>query len=153
MVFVTMLGGFGNQLSAYASAYTVAKYLNEPIILDISDYPAGYFRPYVLDQCQIPDHFKVYYPKTGYYYNSIYGAPDKFLSMLECVIDTDQLNFDREKLLDAVRGYHNIYMQGYGGWQFCNEEERQELKKLFQPRLKGNILGQFYKKIHYFTTL
>ena len=59
MVVTTILGGTGNQLRAYATAYTVAAYLKQPLILDVSDYFGGYFRPYVLDRLSITDHVKI----------------------------------------------------------------------------------------------
>lgn len=142
MVVVTILGGMGNQLRAYATAYTVAKYLGEQLILDVSDYFGGYFRPYVLDMLSIPDHVKIYYPQREPIYSCPYGAPLHFLKTFDGIINTDKIN-NREELLAAVEGKRNVWLMGYGKLSFCTEEEKEELKKLFRPAVKSRLLREF----------
>lgn len=142
MVVTTILGGMGNQLRAYATAYTVATYMGQQMILDVSDYFGGYFRPYVLDLLAIPDHIKIYYPHKGPIYSCPYGAPAHFLKNFDGIINTDEIN-SREELLAAVEGKRNIWLMGYGKLSFCTQEEKEELKKLFQPVGKSRFLQEF----------
>ncbi len=142
MVVTTILGGTGNQLRAYATAYTVAAYLKQPLILDVSDYFGGYFRPYVLDRLSIPDHVKIYYPQREPIYNCPFGAPVDFLMNFDDIINTDRIS-DREELLAAVEGKQNIWLRGYGKISFCTLDEREELKKLFRPVRKSGFLQEF----------
>lgn len=142
MVVTTILGGMGNQLRAYATAYTVAAYLEQPLILDVSDYFGGYFRPYVLDLLSIPDHLKIYYPQKKPVYGCPYGAPVHFLKNFDGIINTDVIS-NREELLAAVEGKQNIWLMGYGKLSFCTREEKEELKKLFRPARKSRFLQEF----------
>lgn len=142
MVATTILGGTGNQLRSYATAYTVAAYLEQPLILDVSDYFGGYFRPYVLDLLSIPDHIKIYYPHRRPIYNCPFGAPVDFLSNFDGIINTDRLS-SREELLAAVEGKQNIWLMGYGNLSFCTPDEREGLKKLFRPVKKSAFLQKF----------
>lgn len=142
MVVATILGGMGNQLRAYATAYTVASYLEQPLILDVSDYFGGYFRPYVLDLLSIPDHLKIYYPQKIPKYCGPFGAPAQFLEGFDGIINTNTIN-NREELLAAVEGKQNIWLMGYGKISFCTGEETEELKKLFQPVRKSRFLQEF----------
>lgn len=41
MITVKILGGFGNQLRAFAFGYMVASMRNDELLLDISDYMAA----------------------------------------------------------------------------------------------------------------
>lgn len=60
MVIIKIMGGLGNQLSIYARGYSLARYLKQELVLDISDYmQRGYFRPYVLDKLKIGKHRKL----------------------------------------------------------------------------------------------
>lgn len=145
MVVTTIIGGMGNQMRAYASAYTVASYLNQQLVLDVSDYFGGYFRPYVLDRLNIPDHLKLYYPHKKPIYNCPYGIPGSFLKGFDCILNIDRLK-DRRALLDAVEGKENIWLIGYGKLSFCTQEERTELKSLFQPIVKSKCLLKFIQK-------
>lgn len=142
MVVATILGGMGNQLRAYATAYTVAAYLGQPLIMDVSDYFGGYFRPYVLDLLSIPNSLKIYYPQKEPIYNCPYGAPVHFLTNFDSIINTDMLK-DREELLAAVGGKQNVWLMGYGKLSYCTSKEKEELKKLFQPANKSGFLQKF----------
>ena len=142
MVVVSILGGMGNQLHAYSAAYTVAKYINQPLVLDVSDYYGGYLHPYVLDLLQIPNHLKLYYPYSKAIFSGPYAAPVQFLSIFECFINTNELH-SREELLAAVKGKENVWIMGYGGISFCTDEEREELRRLFWPLKESNFLTKF----------
>lgn len=145
MVVTTIIGGMGNQLRSYASAYTVAKYVNQPLALDVSDYFGGYFRPYVLDRLHIPDHLKLYYPHKKPLYNCPYGIPGNFLKGFDSILNIDRIK-DRRGLLEAVEGKENIWLMGYGKLSFCTQEEQMELKSLFQPMVKSKCLLSFVQK-------
>lgn len=145
MVVTTIIGGMGNQLRAYASAYTVARYVNQPLALDVSDYFGGYFRPYVLDRLNIPDHLKLYYPHKKPLYHCPYGTPGNFLKAFDCILNIDRIK-DRRELLAAVEGKENIWLMGYGKLSFCTQEEQQQLKSLFQPMVRNKCLLSFAQK-------
>ena len=142
MVVVSILGGMGNQLHAYAAAYTVAKYIGQPLVLDVSDYYAGYFHPYVLDLLNTPDHLKLYYPYRKAIFGGPYVAPVNFLSGFQCFINTDMIQ-NREELLSVVEGKENVWIMGYGGISFCTDEEKNELREIFQPQEKSTFLKRF----------
>lgn len=50
------MGGFASQFNKYALGYAVAKKLNTELVLDISDYFKGYFRPYCLCDLKLPNY-------------------------------------------------------------------------------------------------
>ena len=133
MIVVSILGGFGNQLSAYACAYSVARELNQPLVLDVADYYGGYFRPFALDLLSIPNHMKVYYPHATGYYHGVYGAPCNFMLSFDVIVDTNEIK-SRKELIDKVADKKNIYIQGYGGLEFVTEEDKVQLKSLFQMK-------------------
>ncbi len=145
MVVTTIIGGMGNQLRAYASAYTVTRYLNQQLALDVSDYFGGYFRPYVLDRLNIPDHLKLFYPHKKPIYNCPYAVPGNFLKGFDCILNIDRIK-DRRALLEAVEGKENIWLMGYGRLSFCTQEERRELKGLFQPLTKSKCVQNFTQR-------
>lgn len=53
MITVVIKGGLGNQLFQYASAFSLANRLNQPLALDISFFPAQTLRGYKLDKLSI----------------------------------------------------------------------------------------------------
>ena len=53
MITVVIKGGLGNQLFQYASAFSLAKRLNQPLALDISFFPSQTLRGYKLDKLAI----------------------------------------------------------------------------------------------------
>lgn len=50
------MGGFASQVSKYAFGYAIAERLRLELVLDLSDYYRGYFRPYSLCYLEIPSH-------------------------------------------------------------------------------------------------
>ncbi len=56
MVTTVIRGGLGNQLFQYASAYALAKRLDQPLTLDISFYPKQKLRGYKLDKLNLQKH-------------------------------------------------------------------------------------------------
>ncbi len=56
MIIMKIVGGFASQLSKYALGYSIAEYLNLELVLDLSDYYCGYFRPYSLCYLKLPEH-------------------------------------------------------------------------------------------------
>lgn len=146
MIVVNILGGFGNQLSTYACAYSVAQELGEKLVLDVSDYFCGYFRPYALDELNIPEHLKVYYPHKAENYHGIFGAPLNFMLIFDEIIDTNEIK-TREELIEKVSGKKNVYIQGYSGLKFVAEEHKRELKQLFRLRNGRSLFQEKISKI------
>lgn len=64
MITVVIKGGLGNQLFQYASAFSLAKRLNQPLALDISFFPSQTLRGYKLDKLAI-DPKAALNPDTG----------------------------------------------------------------------------------------
>lgn len=147
MVIVEILGGLGNQLSAYACGYSVAKYLGQELVLDVSDYThKGYFRPYCLDKLQIVSHQKLIYPPASAGFMDADCIPKELRDRNLAIIKHEDYK-TREELLAAVKGKENVYLMGYGGIQYCTPEERIELKRQFQLKTPSAAVEQFKKKV------
>ena len=54
MIIVRIMGGRASQIHKFILGMTCAKGLETELILDLSDYYEGYFRPYRLDALCIP---------------------------------------------------------------------------------------------------
>lgn len=55
MVIVKILGGFASQLEKYIFAYKIAQEKRTELVLDVSEYLNGYFRPFMLDYLSLPN--------------------------------------------------------------------------------------------------
>lgn len=55
MVIAKIMGGLASQLEKYIFADRIAKALGQELVLDLSDYLTGYFRPFVLNYLSLPD--------------------------------------------------------------------------------------------------
>ena len=147
MVVAEILGGLGNQLSAYACGYSVAKYLGQELVLDVSDYThKGYFRPYCLDKLQIGSCRKLVYPPASAGFMEVDCIPEELRdSGFRVVKHADYKT--REELLNAVEGAGNVYLLGYGGMQYCTQEEQAEVKRQFQLKTPSPAVEQFRRRI------
>ena len=114
MVISQIMGGFGNQLGEYACGYSLAKYLGQELVLDVSDYVCGgYFRPYCLDKLQIGRHRKLAYPPVSLKFMEAECIPKELLADYGLrIINLSEVE-TREELLTAVKGAQNIYLMGY----------------------------------------
>lgn len=139
MIIAKIVGGLGNQLRAFSCGYTVSRYMNQPLMLDISDYTGGYFRPFILDMLSVPDYEKIYYPHTKALYYTIEAAPAPLRNSMDAIIDTDRI-LNRDELLSLCAEHENIYLQGYGSIKFCTDEETALLKKWFYPKNASSCL-------------
>ena len=54
MIIIKIMGGFASQLKKFIMGYSLAKYKKTELILDLSDYAKGYFRPYQLCHLDLP---------------------------------------------------------------------------------------------------
>lgn len=54
MVIIKIMGGFASQVYKFFLGAKLAEYLQTELVLDISDYYDGYFRPYSLNLLNIP---------------------------------------------------------------------------------------------------
>lgn len=147
MVTVQIIGGLGNQLSAYACAYSIAKERGDELVLDVSDYYNGYFRPYVLDLLNIPTHRKVSY--TFATANAL--TPDVMPMNLKDQFDAIIYESDgiktREELVCRIGSAKNIYISGYFGDPNFYAPHKDEIYKMFQPLNPSNTLIQFKENI------
>lgn len=147
MVISQIMGGLGNQLSEYACGYSLAKYLGQELVLDVSDYMCkGYFRPYCLDKLQIGRHRKLVYPPESVEFMTEEGIPKELRNSGMRIIDTSKCK-DRESLLEAARGADDIYLMGYGGVHYCTEEDRKEIIAKYQMKTPSAVLKLFEKRI------
>lgn len=53
MIIMKIMGGFSSQVNKYILGYNLAKILKKELVLDLSDYFDGYFRPYSLCYLEI----------------------------------------------------------------------------------------------------
>lgn len=147
MVITQILGGFGNQLSAYAWGYSLAKHLDQELVLDISDYTnKGYFRPYALDKLRIGSCRKLVYPPQSGGFIDAEGIPG---SLRDCglrIINSDEVK-TREVLLKSVEGAKDVYLMGYGGMHFCTLEDQAEIRAQYQFKEPSGLLEQFRERI------
>lgn len=147
MVISNILGGLGNQLSTYACGYSVAKHLEQELVLDVSDYVnLGYFRPYCLDKLQIGSLRKLIYPPVSPGFLDPNGIPKELKDRGFRVIKIEDYP-TRAELLTAVEGMENVYLQGYGGLKYCTPEERKELQNQFQLKAPSRAVTQFKERI------
>lgn len=147
MVIAQIMGGLGNQLGEYACGYSLAKYLGQELVLDVSDYKCkGYFRPYCLDKLQIGTHRKLVYPPSSSGFMKEECIPKDLRDNGLRVINLQEVK-TREKLLEAVKGAGDIYLLGYGGLQYCTAEEREEIKAQYQLKVSSAAVEQFKKQI------
>lgn len=139
MVVVTLSGGAGNQLRLYACAYTVAEYLNQPLVLDVCGHFGGVARPYVLDLLAIPNHLKIYYA-------SLHDIPFEFRKKFECIINIEEFK-NRSELIQAVKGKKNVWITGQSAVVFFLEVERNILRNFLQPEIKSSCLTFLISKL------
>lgn len=148
MVISQIMGGFGNQLGEYACGYSLAKYLGQELVLDVSDYVCrGYFRPYCLDKLQIGRHRKLAYPPVSLKFMEAECIPKELLSDYGLrIINLSEVE-TREELLTAVKGAQNIYLMGYGGIHYCTNADRDELRAKYRMKTPSTAVEQFKKRI------
>lgn len=147
MVIAEILGGLGNQLNAYASGYSIAKYLGQELVLDVSDYThKGYFRPYCLDKLQIGSHRKLVYPPASAGFMKEDCVPKELRDTGLRVLKGQDYK-TREALLNAAKGAKDVYFLGYGGMQYCTPEEQEEVRRQFQLKEPSAALERFRERI------
>lgn len=139
MVIAKVMGGFGNQLGIYARGYSLARYLNQELVLDVSDYTQrGYFRPYALDKLKIGNHRKLIYPPF----------PGDFTEIMNDIrLITDESAGTREKLLQASAGARNVYLSGYGGRKYCTSDDLAELHAQYRLKDPSPAVEMFQAQI------
>lgn len=148
MVITQILGGLGNQLSAYACGYSIAKYLGQELVLDVSDYThKGYIRPYCLDKLQIGVHRKLIYPPASIDFMDESCIPKELKDDGLRIVKHEDYK-TREELLAAVEGAENVYLLGYGGMHYCTPEEQKEVINQFQLKKHSTAVEQFKERIH-----
>ncbi len=147
MVIVQILGGLGNQLSAYACGYSVAKHLGQELVLDICDYTQkGYVRPYCLDKLQIGSHRKLVYPPVSTTFLNVEDIPKELRDAGLRILKHEDYK-TRDTLLTAAKGAKDIYLMGYGGLHYCTQEDKTEIKEQFQLKSPSVAVKQFKERI------
>lgn len=147
MVIMEISSGLGNQLCTYVCGYSVAKHLNQELVLDVSDYThKGYFRPYCLDKLPLAPHRKLVYPPASAAFMNESSIPKKLLGNGFRVLKCEEYK-TRDALFAAAKGADNIYLLGYGGPHYCTEEDRLELKNQFQLKEPSAAVEQFKEMI------
>lgn len=59
MIIVSLYGGLVSQIRAFYMAYKLGKKFGDVLILDLSNYYNGYYRPYILDYLAISDCMRI----------------------------------------------------------------------------------------------
>lgn len=55
MIIMKIMGGFASQFTKYMLGYLIAQWKHAELILDLSDYFNGYFRPFSLCYMDLPN--------------------------------------------------------------------------------------------------
>ena len=142
MVYVHIVGGLGNQLRIFAAGYAIANILGDELVLDLSSYESGYFRPYALDKLCLPIHSTV----STKIDDPLSLVVEKHAKDCDKVINIDSIK-SREELIEILDGCTNVYAYGYGGTYLCNELEKEILKKQIFPICPTKELLTFVKSV------
>ncbi len=151
MITTVIRGGLGNQLFQYASAYALAKRLDQPLTLDISFFPKQTLRGYKLDNLRLVEHIVTYGEDDGLL-KKIYK--NRYINGFIRRSNLKMLPIRNGKyLVDHAGSYtpdfftiagNNVFMNGY----FQSEKYfylfRSELLKQLQPVYPSDV---GYKKV------
>jgi len=143
VITIRVKGGLGNQLFQYATAYAMAKRLNQNIVIDTSFYPKQTLRGYKLDKLQIVSDAKVKNEQNIY----IRILKNKYLnkmlrqigwSIIPCGKDAIYLLECRSDLLKKFHEIkkENIYLDGYYQSEHYFRDYKTEIVAQFSPTYK-----------------
>lgn len=147
MVIVKIMGGFGNQLSQFACGYSVAKYLKQELILDVSDYENGYFRPFCLDYLNIGQYRKVYYPFPSAKTGTVECVAPEFKTNEYAFLEQDKGIDSRERLWEQIGLKKHCYLFGYWGSKYLLPDDKKDLINMFCLKSFNTALEIFKEKI------
>ena len=147
MITVKILGGLGNQLSAFACGYSIAKALNEELILDVADYYNGYTHSYALDALNIPVCKKLTYTHASEKMLTPEVIPVQLKKTFDIIVDESEGFTDKDSLLMRINKGQNIYLNGYwGSYDFFSGDE-DDIRLMFAPLRKSVAYGRFLDTI------
>ena len=145
MIVSHILGGFGNQLSAFVCAYSIAKELGQELLLDVADFVEyGYCHPYMLDKLDIPNYRKIVYCPRPAPFLDRRQFPEIMQREDWLYCSTEDIK-TREELINSIRSSRkpNIIISGYGGLQYCRPEDIHELKAMLRLKKESTPLKIF----------
>lgn len=147
MITVKIWGGFGNQLSAFACGYSIAKILNKELVLDVADYYNGYARPYALDALNIPVYRKLTYTHASTEIINTEVIPAQLRRTFDIIVDESEGVANRDALLKRINKGKNIYLHGYwGDFDFFAGDE-DNIRSMFKPLRRSDAYGRFLETI------
>ena len=136
MIVLKVLGGFASQIGKFAYAYTLANEKGVELVLDISEYLDGYFRPLMLEYLNLP---------KCRICNGISG----FESII-CVENGLQLVelYERKDFPDIYLYKEEIdYQDFFDFYPQFKISDRMEILDSIELRYQSNYVKEFAKKI------
>jgi hypothetical protein len=147
MITVKILGGLGNQLSAFACGYSIAKMLNEELILDVADYSNGYTHAYALDALNIPLCRKLTYAHASEKMLTPEVIPGQLKKTFDIIVDESEGVTNKNALLKRINKGKNIYLNGYwANYDFFSGDE-DAIRLMFALLRKSDAYGRFLDAI------
>lgn len=147
MITLKILGGLGNQLSAFACGYSIAKRLNEELVLDVADYYNGYTHSYALDALDIPLCRKLTYTHASENMLTPEVIPVQLKNAFDIILDESDGIKTRDALLNQINKNQNIYLNGYwANFDFFSGDE-DDIRLMFTPLRKSDEYRLFLDTI------
>lgn len=87
MIVYKILGGFASQVYKFIIGYQLAKRIEADLVLDLSDYYNGYYRPYTLCYLNLPNVKYVYGKDAIKLSSSMFNIKNN--SDMECIINDE----------------------------------------------------------------
>ncbi len=137
MITLKILGGLGNQLSAFACGYSIAKSLKEELVLDVADYYNGYTHSYALDALNIPVCRKLTYTHASEKMLTPDVIPAQLKKTLDIIVDESDGIKTREALMKRINKGQNIYLNGYWGNDDFFSGDEDDIRLMFTPLKKS----------------
>ncbi len=147
MITLKILGGLGNQLYAFACGYSVAKSLNQELVLDVADYYNGYTHPYALDALNIPVCRKLTYTHASEKMLTPDVIPVQIKDTFDVIADFADGITDRETLLQRIGTHRNIYLNGYWASHDFFSGDEDDIRRIFSPLHKSGEYRSFLETI------
>ena len=147
MITLKILGGFGNQLYAFACGYSIAKRFNQELVLDIADYYNGYTHPYALDALNIPVCKKLTYTHALGKMLTPEVIPTQIKDTFDVIADYADGITDQETLLQRIGTHRNIYLNGYWASHDFFSGDEDDIRRMFSPLHKSGEYRLFLETI------
>lgn len=160
MITVRLKGGLGNQLFQYATAYSLARRLEQNLQLDISFFPRQTLRGYKLDKFNI--EFSEVAGETSKRLSKIELIKSRYLNKLLRVSNIDMIHIKKDEVYFLETGskmmnhffdldYKNIYLDGYYQSELYFSDYRNDILRQFTPNYEQDekylsVLRQIQRK-------